>query len=66
MPALLLSLPTILAAAKEVFGVGQALYAYVLKLRTAARQAGEWTAEQDAAFDAHLAAAGLDPVWQPR
>ena len=33
MPPLLLSLPTILSAAKEVFGLGRQLYSYVAALR---------------------------------
>lgn len=63
---LLLSLPTILSAAKEVFGVGATLYAYVGKLRDAARQNAEWTDAQDAAFAEQVRQAGLDPAWQPR
>lgn len=66
MPPILLALPTILSAAKEVFGVGQTLYAYVAKLRDAARQDAEWTEAQDAHFAAQLREAGLDPAWQPR
>lgn len=64
MPPILLSLPTILSAAKEIFGVGQTLYAYVGKLRDAARQNAEWTDAQDAAFSAQVRAAGLEPHWQ--
>ena len=66
MPPLLLSLPTILSAAKEVFGVGRQLYSYVAALRDAARQNAEWTEAQDAHFAEQVRAAGLDPAWQPR
>lgn len=61
---LLASLPTVLTAAKEVFGVGADLYRYVTKLREAARQDAEWTPEQEAAFDAALADAGLQDHWR--
>ena len=63
---LLLNLTTILATAKEVFGVGQALYLYVQKLRSAAQQAEEWTSEHELAFNRELENASLDPAWQPR
>ncbi len=66
MPPLLLSLPSILTAAKEIFGVGKTLYAYVAKLRDVARQNAEWTDAQDAAFADQVRQAGLDPAWQPR
>lgn len=66
MPAILLNLPIILSTAKEVFGVGQALYLYVAKLRSAAAQSDEWTQEHEAAFDRELELAALDPAWQPR
>ena len=63
---ILLNLATILATAKEVYGVGSALYQFVQKLRKAAAQSDEWTAEHDAAFDRELELAALDPAWQPR
>lgn len=66
MPPLLLSLPSILSAAKEVFGVGQQLYAYVSKLRDAARQNAEWTDAQEEAFRQQVRDAGLEPHWQSR
>ena len=66
MPPLLLSLPAILSAAKEVFGVGKQLYDYVVKLRDVARQNAEWSEAQDAAFAEQVRAAGIEPHWQPR
>lgn len=34
-------------------------------LRTAAKQTGEWSADQDAAYSAAIAAKKNDPAWQP-
>lgn len=61
---LLASLPTVLTAAKEVFGVGADLYRYVTKLREAARQDAEWTPAQEAEFDRVLNEAGLQAHWR--
>lgn len=66
MPPLLLALPAILSAAKEIFGVGRQLYAYVAALRDAARQNAEWTDAEEARFAEQVRAAGLDPAWQTR
>ncbi len=57
---------TVIATAKEVFGVGAELWRYVSKLREAARQSAEWTAEQDAEFDRALTEAGIQAHWQTR
>ena len=45
-------------------GVGEFI-AWMSSLRTAAKQSGEWTAEQDLAFRAALFAKTNDPAYQP-
>lgn len=39
--------------------------AWLQRLRTAAQQSGEWTPEQDAAFEASLLERTSDPAYQP-
>ena len=63
---LLAALPMVLSTAKEIFGVGQALYLYIARLKAAAQQDREWTQDQEDEFDAKVFSAGLDPAWQPR
>lgn len=52
------NLPTIISA-------GKAGYDFVMSVRTSAQQSGEWTPEQEAEFQAKLAAEAIDPAWLP-
>lgn len=64
--SILLALPTIIQAGKEVFGVTAEFMRYINKLRETARQDREWTNEAEAEFDALLDEAGLAEHWKAR
>ena len=55
---ILANLPTIISA-------GEAGYKFVMSVRSAAQQSGEWTDAQETAFQASLTAEACDPAWQP-
>lgn len=43
----------------------EAIIGWLRSVRTAAKQAGVWTAEMDASYRAALLASGLNPINQP-
>ena len=51
------NLPALIAGGKEVFNL-------VSVIRAEARRTGEWTADQESAFQAELDAQKIDPAWQ--
>lgn len=51
------NLPALIAGGKEVFNL-------VTTIRAEAQRTGEWTADQEAAFQAELDAQKIDPAWQ--
>ena len=61
MPAIialiLANLPTLIQA-------GQAGFNFIASIRTAAKQSGEWSPQNEADFQALLAKETLDPAWQ--
>jgi len=59
MSFMLSTLPSIISAIKELVDLSQ-------RIRAAARQTGELTAEQDAAYQAELDAMFSRDYWQPR
>jgi len=59
MPALISLIPTLLSGIREAVNVINAV-------RAAARQTGELTPEQDAAYEAELKQMFSQPHWQPR
>tara|TARA_R110000822_G_scaffold21917_3_gene69345 strand:- start:1773 stop:1955 length:183 start_codon:yes stop_codon:yes gene_type:complete len=59
MPALIALLPTLLQGIREAVTV-------ISAIRAAARQTGELTADEDAAFQSQLDAMFASDEWQPR
>ena len=58
LPIVLQYLPTIETGAEH-------LWAWVMSVRSAAQQSGEWTDENESQFRAALQASGKDPAYQP-
>jgi hypothetical protein len=58
LPIVLQYLPTIETGAEH-------LWAWVMSVRAAAQQSGEWTDENETQFRAALQASGKDPAYQP-
>lgn len=59
MPSLISLIPTLLSGIKELVQI-------VNSVRSAARQSGELTPEQDAAYADELAKLFAQPHWRPR
>ena len=55
----------ILANLPAIISAGEAGYKFIMSVRSAAQQSGEWTAAVEAEFKAKLAAEVVDPAWQP-
>lgn len=56
IPIFLEALPSLLAA-------GESLASYIVAMKTALGESAEWTAVQDAQWQAALIAAGKSPEW---
>ena len=54
---ILANLPTIMQA-------GQVGFNFINGIRTAAKQSGEWTDQNEADFQSKIASEKLDPAWQ--
>lgn len=49
----------------SLIGIGTELIGYISKIRTAAKQTGEWTDEAEAAYNKMLDDDASAPEWQP-
>jgi hypothetical protein len=65
MTVALALLPEVLKALPTVETGAEHLWSWVMSLRTAAQQSGEWTDEMENNFRAALQACGKDPAYQP-
>lgn len=55
---------TIIAAATAAVKAGAELYNFISGLRASAKQKGEWTDEQESAFQALIEERAKQPQWQ--
>lgn len=58
-------LPIVIANLPAIVKLGESGINFILNLRRAAIQTGEWTAEAEAAFQSDLMQDALAPEWQP-
>ena len=56
-------IPIFLEALPSLIAAGESLVSYIASMKSTLSQSAEWTAENDAQWQAALLAAGKDPEW---